>query len=86
MSRSAAIWAAVSLIAVLFVFTGVSILTSNAAWFLWSVVPILSAVAFFLSAIRGETLGERKRARDLKIAERKAAERRARSTTTPQAE
>lgn len=80
MSRSAAIWAAIALTALLLVFAGVSLLTSDAAWFLWSVVPIVSVLAFFLAAIRGETLGEQKRARDVRIAERKAAERKSRAT------
>ena len=80
MSRSAAVWAAVVLTAVLLVFAGIALITSDPAWFLWSVVPIVSVLAFFLSAIRGETLGEQKRARDIRMAERKAAERKARST------
>lgn len=86
MSRSAAIWAAVALTAVLLVFIGVSLITADAAWFLWSVVPIVSVLAFFLAAIRGETLGERKRARDIRMAERKAAERKSRSRTRPATE
>jgi fatty acid desaturase len=83
MSRSAAIWAAVALTAVLLVFAGVSLITSEAAWFLWSVVPIVAVLTFFLAAIRGERLGEQKRARDIRMAERKAAERKARTAPRP---
>lgn len=71
MSRSAAVWAAVALTAVLLVFVGISLITSNAAWIVWSVVPVASVLAFFLAAIRGETLGEQKRGRDTRLAERK---------------
>lgn len=78
MSRSAAVWAVVALAAVLLVFAGISLVTADAAWFLWSVVPIGSVLVFFLAAIRGETLGDRKRARDTRMAQRKAVERSAR--------
>lgn len=83
MSRSAAIWAAVALTAVLLVFAGIALITADAGWFLWSIVPIVSAMTLFLVAIRGETLGERKRARDNQMAQRKAAERNTRSTSRP---
>lgn len=79
MSRSATIWLAVALIALLAAFATVSMVTSNPAWILWSVVPILGVLLFVFAAIRGETLGECKRQRDVQIAERKAAERKARA-------
>lgn len=83
MSRSAAIWAAIALTAVLLVFTGIALVTSDAGWFLWSVVPIVSVLTLFLVAVRGETLGERKRARDKRMAAAKASARKNRAAARP---
>lgn len=77
MSRRAIMAIAIALACLLVVFVVLSVVTSNPQWILWSAVPLLLALGFVLSAIRGETLGERKRQRDVVIAERKAAERKA---------
>lgn len=77
MSRRAIMAIAIALACLLVVFAVLSVVTSNPQWILWSAVPLLLALGFVLSAIRGETLGERKRQRDVVIAERKAAERKA---------
>ncbi|WP_106848382.1 hypothetical protein [Blastococcus sp. Marseille-P5729] len=77
MSRRAIMAIAIALACLLVVFVVLSVVTSNAQWILWSAVPLLLALGFVLSAIRGETLGEGKRQRDVVMAERKAAERKA---------
>lgn len=77
MSRRAIMAIAIALACLLVVFAVLSVVTSNPQWILWSAVPLLLVIGFVLSAIRGETLGERKRQRDVVIAELKAAERKA---------
>lgn len=79
MSRSAAIWAAIAVASLLVFLAVMSLVTSEAGWILWGAVPLLLLLGFLVAGIRGETLGEQKRQRDAKIAERKAAERSARA-------
>lgn len=75
MSRSTAGLIAWLATAALVAFGVVSILTENPAYFLWSVVPLIMVIYYFVVAVRGETLGTAKRLRDEQIAARKAAAR-----------
>ena len=83
MSRSTAITVAATLAGLLVLFVVLSLITSTSAWILWSAVPLLLGLGFVLAAIRGETLGERKRERDVLLAERKAAARKSRAAGRP---
>lgn len=78
MSRSTAIAISAGLAVLLVAFVVIAVATGDIEWVLWSAVPILGVLGFFVAGIRGETLGEQKRARDARLAERKAAERKAR--------
>ena len=80
MSRKAAFGVAVGLVALLVVFAVISLSTGEPGWVLWSVVPILGVLIFFVAAVRGETLGAAKLARDEQMAKRKSAARRARTS------
>lgn len=75
MSRSTASLMAWLATAVLVAFAVVSIVTGNPAYILWSVVPLIMVIYYFVVAVRGETLGNAKRQRDEQIAANKAAAR-----------
>lgn len=75
MSRSTATTLAIAAFALLAVLALTAILTGEPAYILWSVVPLVLVGSYFVVAVRGESLGARKRERDEKIAERKRAAR-----------
>ncbi|WP_153503225.1 hypothetical protein [Cumulibacter manganitolerans] len=80
MSRNAAFAAAAGLVALLVVLAVIALITGEPGWLLWTVVPILGVLIFFVAAVRGETLGAAKRQRDEKMSQRKSAARRARTS------
>lgn len=75
MSRSTATTLAITAFALLAVLALTAILTGEPGYILWSVVPLVLVGSYFVVAVRGESLGARKRARDEKLAERKRAAR-----------
>ncbi|GAB3303849.1 hypothetical protein EK0264_03380 [Epidermidibacterium keratini] len=75
MSRSMASTLAIAAFALLAAFAIIAIVTGEPGYILWSFVPLVLVGSYFVVAVRGESLGARKRERDEKMAERKRAAR-----------